>query len=817
MGFPRISATLALLACALLVLVSAAPGIVATSPGSNSPKSQTPGPGYLTGWGGVRLDEANNVTNPSFNYVVVIIMENKNYSAVIGNSCCPYINSLATQYSLATNYHDSDPRGSLPNYLTLTTGSGPSWAGCNAPPGTCTGFVPIPNSIVDSFDVNGISWKAYMEGMPSACYSTNSDYYSGPDGVYYPRHNPFIYFSTVINNPADCNRVVPAGTSGSALVADLASTSTASNFMWLTPNGCNDTHDCPAATGDNYLATLVPKILSSSVFTTQNAALVITWDEGTSDSHTPATLAGPAIKKGYQSSTFYEHYSFLKTIEANWGLQSLTANDANAASMTEFFQTVSSTSDMDAHIQRFQSLGYNTIRTSFQSPCATPAQLGPFSTANLQKAIGLAQKYNFWIIIDMHGYQDILPINQACWLLNWKPIVQQFSGTYSRIIWEPENEPCGGTNAVCTGGFVTLPQLSAAYQTWITQTRALGDNHWIVVPNLCILSCNTPSGENATAWPTVADPLNMVLINFHSYMYYPFWSTTTMYGASGWNNQTAEIAANTWLQIVQQGIQQTGWPAISTEIGADPIGGTPPDSVIKSQITGCDSYTITTLHFVQTLVKLYAQNGISWTGWPAGSWTTSGATGCGSIPGVSYGALQPGQGWGTLLNSAGFVPSILTASFIGSPSNSGGQMMQFSSTVTGGIPPYSYSWNFGDGNMGTGPSPSHGYTSTGTYTVTLTITDATGKTTTSSHAVTVSNTAPPGGPCPFCIIPSINSIVPTVLVLTLGVFTGLMLYYVGFHATRREGIRKPFQSMPRKITLTLEPKRRRHSLRRVET
>jgi hypothetical protein len=136
---------------------------------------------------------------------------------------------------------------------------------------------------------------------------------------------------------ARCSRVVPSGSGGSVLINDLSSTSTASNFIWFTPNGCNDMHDCSVNTGDNYLSNLVPQILTSNIFKTQKAALFITFDEpGNSGSQLYTIWAGPAAKQAYQSSTSYDHYSFLKTIEKNWGLPTLTSNDANATAMTYF-------------------------------------------------------------------------------------------------------------------------------------------------------------------------------------------------------------------------------------------------------------------------------------------------------------------------------------------------------------------------------------------------------------------------------------------------------------------------------------------------
>jgi len=112
--------------------------------------------------------------------------------------------------------------------------------------------------------------------------------------------------------------------------------------MWLTPNLCNDTHDCPVSTGDAYLSQLVPKVLASKLFIHQKAALFIAYDEGNGDHQYPsdqvyAVWAGSVAKTDYSSTNQYTHYSYLKTIEVNWHLEPLTSNDKNATPMLEFF------------------------------------------------------------------------------------------------------------------------------------------------------------------------------------------------------------------------------------------------------------------------------------------------------------------------------------------------------------------------------------------------------------------------------------------------------------------------------------------------
>src|SRR5437764_4262520 len=60
-------------------------------------------------------------TVPEFGHVVLVVEENHSYSDIIGNSGMPYLNSLASQYGLATQYY-ADTHPSIGNYFMLTTG-----------------------------------------------------------------------------------------------------------------------------------------------------------------------------------------------------------------------------------------------------------------------------------------------------------------------------------------------------------------------------------------------------------------------------------------------------------------------------------------------------------------------------------------------------------------------------------------------------------------------------------------------------------------------------------------------------------------------
>ena len=267
-------------------------------------------------------------TLPNFSHVFLIVMENEESTGVMGNNAAAYINTLATGHGLATQYFAvSHP--SLPNYLALTAGSTFGIAS------DCTGCYVNATNIADQVESSGRSWKAYLESMPSSCYV-------GDAYPYMQKHNPFIYYNDVRTNPARCaEHVVPF----TQLSTDLVNGSVP-NLAWITPNMCNDMHDCSIATGDAWLANVVPGILASSAF--QNGGvLFITWDEGESSAGCCGNAAGGQVATlviapngvaGFRSTIAETHYSLLRTIEDAWGLSAL-GQAASAVAMREYFRS----------------------------------------------------------------------------------------------------------------------------------------------------------------------------------------------------------------------------------------------------------------------------------------------------------------------------------------------------------------------------------------------------------------------------------------------------------------------------------------------
>src|SRR5579871_2904976 len=259
---------------------------------------------------------------PSIDHVFIIVMENKMYDDIVGNANNPYINSLIHQYAFADNY-SGVTHPSLPNYLAIIGGDT-----YNITSDCITCYVNAPN-LVDQLEQGHKTWKAYMQSIPNTCFV-------GDKYPYAQKHDPFIYFDDIRKNPDRCSHIVPF----TDLQGDMQSTTTAPNFIWVGLNLCNDTHDCPAQTGDKWLSTEIPLLLASPVFTKQNSLLFLTWDEGegSGSNHIPTIVIGNSVKKGYVSHIAYTHYSLLHTIESFWGLPALTTNVSQSTTLKDLLQ-----------------------------------------------------------------------------------------------------------------------------------------------------------------------------------------------------------------------------------------------------------------------------------------------------------------------------------------------------------------------------------------------------------------------------------------------------------------------------------------------
>jgi hypothetical protein len=313
--------------------------------------------------------------------VFVVNLENEGFDTTFGpTSPAPYLSgTLRGQGLLMTQYYGT-AHNSLPNYIAQISGQGPNpqtqgdcqiysdFVGVTTvAPGQALGegcvYPASVPTVADQLAAAGLRWKGYMEDMgnsPAAAPTCRHPAVNGVDSTqtatatdqYAARHNPFVYFHSIIDSPTCAANDVPL----TALDNDLADVATTPNLAYITPNLCHDGHDSPCANGepgglvsaDAFLATWVPKILGSPAYRA-DGLLVVTFDESDSpasdasaccgegpgaDSPLPgitglgggrvgAVLVSRWIKAGSFNDTPYNHYALLGSVEDLFGLSHL--------------------------------------------------------------------------------------------------------------------------------------------------------------------------------------------------------------------------------------------------------------------------------------------------------------------------------------------------------------------------------------------------------------------------------------------------------------------------------------------------------------
>jgi phosphatidylinositol-3-phosphatase len=315
---------------------------------------------------------------PPIRHVFVIVLENEDASTSFGpSSPAPYLaGTLPAQGELVPNYYGIG-HASLDNYIAMISGQAPNpetqgdcpffhdvLPGIVGTDGQVIGsgcvYPATVQTIADQLDARGLSWKGYMQDMgadpsrePATCAHPalnspdNTESATAKD-QYATRHDPFVYFHSIIDTPRCESDVVPLD----ALSGDLASPTSTPNFAFITPDLCNDGHDASCADGtrgglpraDSFLREWVPRILASPAYR-QGGLLAVIFDEAGSDSsaccgeqpgpsspvpggqsggpgggRTGAVLLSPYITPGSATTTAYNHYSLLRSIEDLFGL-----------------------------------------------------------------------------------------------------------------------------------------------------------------------------------------------------------------------------------------------------------------------------------------------------------------------------------------------------------------------------------------------------------------------------------------------------------------------------------------------------------------
>lgn len=318
-------------------------------------------------------------STPKIAHVFIIVLENQLFETSFGkDSPAPFLaHELPAKGALLRQYYGT-AHLSLPNYIAMISGQAPNkatQADCtvfsefvaSGPldddgqlPGEGCVYPASVHTIADQLDEAGKSWKGYMEDMGKdparAAASCGHSPVGAPERTrhatardqYVAKHNPFVYFHSIIDDRARCNRRV---VNLKALDRDLRRIDTTPNYSFITPNLCHDGHDAPCRNGepgglvsvDKFLRHWVPRIMAAPAWK-QGGLIVITFDEATMADKSaccgekglpggpPAGIHGPGggrigavllsrhIKPGTVSDLPYNHYSLLRWSEDSFDL-----------------------------------------------------------------------------------------------------------------------------------------------------------------------------------------------------------------------------------------------------------------------------------------------------------------------------------------------------------------------------------------------------------------------------------------------------------------------------------------------------------------
>jgi phospholipase C len=244
-------------------------------------------------------------------------MENHTAQSVLGSSSAPFERDLAALCGSAANYR-AVGSPSLPNYLAATSGS-THGVHDDAAPGS---HLLTDDNLFRQVRAAGGTARSYEEAMPANCAT-------GGSGRYAVKHNPQAYYRGDDDRAACEHDNVPLGSLDSgALAQDLAGNQLPT-FSFVTPDLCNDTHDCNVDVGDEWLRNWVGLLLASVPYRAGRTAVFVVWDEPTP---MPLLVIAPSVPRGSTAAPAFDHYSLLQTAEDMLGLPLLEAA-ATATSM----------------------------------------------------------------------------------------------------------------------------------------------------------------------------------------------------------------------------------------------------------------------------------------------------------------------------------------------------------------------------------------------------------------------------------------------------------------------------------------------------
>ncbi len=271
---------------------------------------------------------------PSHDRIIIVVMENQDYTSVMGNPAALYLNSLAQRGGLLENFY-ANTHPSIGNYFMMTTGQ-------VITNDSAFNSVVTADNLVRRMLADGRTWRVYAESIPS------SGYLGGDVNPYVKRHNPFAYFSDVVNSAAQAQSIVGFG----QLASDVAG-NRLPDLSFVIPNNYSNMHDCPPGTatctnaqkvtyGDTWLRDNIEPLLNSAALPA-NTIVVVAFDEAGTDATNGGgkivgIFAGPRAKAGYRSLTFYQMQDLLGMTCQGLRLSACPGAGAAARNMAEMLR-----------------------------------------------------------------------------------------------------------------------------------------------------------------------------------------------------------------------------------------------------------------------------------------------------------------------------------------------------------------------------------------------------------------------------------------------------------------------------------------------
>ena len=308
---------------------------------------------------------------PRFSHVVEVFLENETATSTWEDPVhAPALQELRKQGAYIPAFYGVG-HVSLDNYEAAFGAVEPTAQGkadcLGRPYGSCIFPATVP-TIASLFDGAGLSWKVYSEGMEGApgghpCLHGPSrslpDPYQGPGtNGYATRHNPAPWFDSILTKGTSESYCQAHSVDLSHLTTDLQSPATLPAFSFIEPDTCHDGHDTSSTGGcaldpegpaapsgvaaiNAWLPGFVQKVTTSPAWD-KNSVLFITFDEAaTTDTsgcvpchdtsaggRIGALVISPLVAPNSTSQWSGDHYGFVRTLEASWGLPTLKSQAA---------------------------------------------------------------------------------------------------------------------------------------------------------------------------------------------------------------------------------------------------------------------------------------------------------------------------------------------------------------------------------------------------------------------------------------------------------------------------------------------------------